>query len=83
MLSITEISQLFDDITKAASRKAEPITYTVLLMKAGRQTEVSTVIALALMDMPPALAYAHGRLKAMYGEVRHIERHSRRRITVQ
>ena len=26
MLSITEISQLFDDITKAASKKAEPIT---------------------------------------------------------
>ena len=48
MLSITEISQLFDDIRKAASKKAEPIIYNVVLMNAGRQTEVSMAIALAL-----------------------------------
>jgi hypothetical protein len=48
MLSISEISQLFDDITKAASKKAEPITCNVVLMNAGRQTEVSMSIALAL-----------------------------------
>jgi hypothetical protein len=48
MLSITEISQLFDDITKAASKRAEPIMCNVVLMNAGRQTEVSMFIALAL-----------------------------------
>ena len=48
MLSITEISQLFDDITKAASKKAEPIISNVVLMNAGRQTQVSMAIALAL-----------------------------------
>ena len=48
MLSVTEISQLFDDITKAASKKAEPIIRNVVLMNAGRQTEVSMSIALAL-----------------------------------
>ena len=48
MLSVTEISQLFDDITKAASKKAEPIIYNVVLMNAGRRTELSMAIALAL-----------------------------------
>ena len=48
MLSITEISQLFDDITKAASKKAEPILCNDVLMNAGRRTEVSMSIALAL-----------------------------------
>ena len=48
MLSVTEISQLFDDITKAASKKAEPIIRNVVLMNAGRQTEVSMSIALGL-----------------------------------
>ena len=48
MLSITEISQLFDDITKAASKKPEPIECDVVLMNAGRRTEVSMAIALAL-----------------------------------
>jgi hypothetical protein len=48
MLSVTEISQLFDDITKAASKKAEPIIRNVVLMNAGRQTDVSMSIALAL-----------------------------------
>jgi len=48
MLSITEISQLFDDIRKAASKKAEPIICNVVLRNAGLQTEVSMTIALAL-----------------------------------
>jgi hypothetical protein len=48
MLNITEISRLFDDITKAASKKAEPIICNVVLMNAGRQTQVSMAIALAL-----------------------------------
>jgi hypothetical protein len=57
MLSITEISQLFDVITKAASKKAEPIICNVILMNAGRQTEVSISIALALQyQLKDALA---------------------------
>ena len=48
MLNITEISRLFDDITKAASKKAEPIISNVVLMNAGRHTQVSMAIALAL-----------------------------------
>ena len=57
MLSITEISQLFDDIAKAASKKAEPIICNVVLMNAGRQTEVSMSIALALQyQLKDALA---------------------------
>jgi len=48
MLNMTEISRLFDDITKAASKKAEPIISNVVLMNAGRQTQVSMAIALAL-----------------------------------
>jgi hypothetical protein len=57
MLSITEISQLFDVITKAASKKAEPIICNVILMSAGRQTEVSISIALALQyQLKDALA---------------------------
>ena len=45
---VREVSQLFDDIMKAASKKAEPIVCNVVLMNAGRQTEVSMAIALAL-----------------------------------
>ena len=57
MLSITGISQLFDEITKAASKKAEPIICNVILMNAGRQTEVSISIALALQyQLKDALA---------------------------
>ena len=57
MLSITEISQLFDDITKAASKKPEPVRCNVVLMNAGRQTEVSMSIALALQyQLKDALA---------------------------
>jgi topoisomerase IA-like protein len=73
VLSVTEISQLFDDIRKAASKKAaskkaaskkaaskkaaskkaaskkaELVMCNVALMNAGRQTEVSMSIALAL-----------------------------------
>ena len=48
MLNITEISRLFDDITKAASNKAGPIISNVVLMNAGRHTQVSMAIALAL-----------------------------------
>jgi hypothetical protein len=48
VLSVTEISQLFDDITKAASKKPEPVRCNVVLMDAGRRTEVSMAIALAL-----------------------------------
>ena len=57
MLSVTEVSQLFDDITKAASKKAEPILCNVVLMNAGRRTEVSMSIALALQyQLKDALA---------------------------
>ena len=48
VLSVPEVSQLFDDIMKAASKKAEPIVCNVVLMNAGRRTEVSMAIALAL-----------------------------------
>jgi hypothetical protein len=48
MLGVPEISRLFDNITKAASKKAEPIICNVVLMNAGRHTEVSMPIALAL-----------------------------------
>jgi hypothetical protein len=48
VLSVPEVSQLFDDIMKAASKKAEPIICNVVLMNAGRETEVSMAIALAL-----------------------------------
>jgi hypothetical protein len=41
MPGVPEISRLFDDITKAASKKAEPIICNVVLMNAGRHTEVS------------------------------------------
>ena len=36
MLSVPEVSQLFDDIMKAASKKAEPIVCNVVLMNAER-----------------------------------------------
>jgi hypothetical protein len=57
VLSVPEVSQLFDDIMKAASKKAEPIICNVVLMNAGRQTEVSMAIALALQyQLKSALA---------------------------
>ena len=48
MLGVPEITRLFDDITKAASKKAEPIICNIVLMNAGRHTQVSMAIALAL-----------------------------------
>jgi hypothetical protein len=48
MLSITEIPQLFDDITKAASKKSEPVISNAALMNAVQQTQVSMAIAVAL-----------------------------------
>jgi hypothetical protein len=57
LLSVTEVWQLFDDIRKAASKKAEQIICNVVLMNAGRQTEVSMAIALALQyQLKDALA---------------------------
>ena len=57
MLNITEISRLFDDITKAASKKAEPIICNAVLMNAGRRTQASMAIALALQyQLKEALA---------------------------
>jgi indolepyruvate decarboxylase len=39
-------------------------------MKSARASKAGAYIEIVggKMDMPPALAYAHGRLKAMYGE---------------
>jgi indolepyruvate decarboxylase len=39
-------------------------------MKAARASRAGAYIEIigGKMDMPPALAYAHGRLKAMYGD---------------
>jgi len=39
-------------------------------MKSARASKSGAYIEIigGKMDMPPALAYAHGRLKAMYGE---------------
>jgi len=57
MLGVPEISRLFDDITKAASKKAEPVIYNAVLINAGRQTQVSMAIALALQyQLKDALA---------------------------
>jgi hypothetical protein len=46
MVNVTEISQLFEDIRKAASEKVEPIICNRALMDAGQRTEVSMTIAL-------------------------------------
>ena len=57
MLNNTEISRLFDDITEAASKKAEPIICNAVLMNAGRRTQASMAIALALQyQLKEALA---------------------------
>ena len=48
MLGVSEISRLFGDITEAASKKAEPIICNAVLMNAGRRTQASMAIALAL-----------------------------------
>jgi hypothetical protein len=58
MLGVPEISRLFDDITEAASMKAEPIICNAVLLNAGRRTQVSMAIALALQYQPKdALAW--------------------------
>ena len=52
-----QITRLFDDITKAASKKAEPIICNAVLMNAGRRTQASMAIALALQyQLKDALA---------------------------
>ena len=57
MLGVSEISRLFDDITEAASKKAEPIICNAALMNAGRRTEASMAIALVLQyQLKDALA---------------------------
>ena len=57
MLGVSEISRLFDDITEAASMKAEPIICNAVLLNAGRRTQVSMAIALALQyQLKDALA---------------------------
>ena len=57
MLSVPEVSQLFDDIVQAATKKAEPIISNTVLMNAGRRTEVSMAVALALQyQLKDALA---------------------------
>jgi hypothetical protein len=57
MLGVPEISRLFDDITAAASKKAEPIICNAVLLNAGRRTQVSMAIALALQyQLKDALA---------------------------
>ena len=48
MMTVTEISQLFADITKAASAKFELAQCNFVLMNAGKQTEVAMAVALAL-----------------------------------
>jgi len=47
-VNVTKISQLFDEIRKAASEKVESIICNGVLMDAGRRTEVWMAIALAL-----------------------------------
>jgi hypothetical protein len=57
MLSVPEVSQLFDDIVQAATKKTEPTISNVVLMNAGRRTEVSMAVALALQyQLKDALA---------------------------
>ena len=57
MLGVSEISLLFDDITEAASKRAEPIICNAVLMNAGRRTQASMAIALALQyQLKEALA---------------------------
>ena len=47
VLTVTEISQFFAEITKAAGAKPEPTKCDLVLMSAGKQAEVSMAIALA------------------------------------
>ena len=57
MLGVPEISRLFEEITNAASKRAEPIICNAVLMNAGRRTQASMAIALALQyQLKDALA---------------------------
>jgi hypothetical protein len=48
MLKVAEVRQLFDDLERAASKTVTPHKFDIDLMDAGRRTEVSMAIALAL-----------------------------------
>ena len=48
MMTVTEISQLFADITNAASSKFELAQRNFVVMNASKQTEVAMAVALAL-----------------------------------
>ena len=48
MLNVAEVRQLFDDLERAASKAIAPQKFNIGLMDAGRPTEVSMAIALAL-----------------------------------
>ena len=48
MLNVAEVQQLFDDLEKAASKTIAPREFNIRFMNAGRRTEVSMAIALAL-----------------------------------
>jgi hypothetical protein len=48
MLNVAEVRQLFDDLERAASKTIAPPKFNIGLMDAGRRTEVSMAIALAL-----------------------------------
>jgi hypothetical protein len=48
MLNVAEVRQLFDDLERAASKIIAPHKFNIGLMDAGRRTEVSMAIALAL-----------------------------------
>ena len=62
MLSVPEVSQLFDDIMKAASKKAEPIVCNVVLMNAGRQTQVSmSIVTCPAISAPERAGISHSK----------------------
>jgi hypothetical protein len=48
MLNVAKVRQLFDDLERAASKIIAPHKSNIGLMDAGRRTEVSMAIALAL-----------------------------------
>ena len=48
MLNVAEVRQLFDDLERVASKTIAPHKFSIGFMDAGRRTEVSMAIALAL-----------------------------------
>ena len=48
MLNVAEVRQLFADLERAASKTITPGEFNVGFIDAGRRTEVSMAIALAL-----------------------------------